>query len=73
MKVSVGVVCLPSAVQWPGLAAAALLSAGLQLPPELLPPAAASSFEAAAGPASGGRTASAQAHLRERRKNILEL
>lgn len=71
----VGVVCLPSAVQWLVPAAAALLSAGLRLQPALLLPAvAASSSEAAAGPASGGRTASAQAHLTERRENnILQL
>lgn len=53
--------CLPSVVLLPVLAAAALLSAGLRLQPE--PPGAVSSFEAAAGPASGGRTASALAHL----------
>lgn len=61
--------CLPSAVLWPVLAEAALLSAGLRMLPEQLPPAAASSSEAAAGPASGGRTASAPAHLTDRREN----
>lgn len=63
-------VCLPSAVQWPVLVAA-LPSAGLQLLPEP-PPAAASLSEAAAGRASGGRTASAQDRLTERRKNVIQ-
>jgi len=45
---------LPSAVQWPVLAAAAQLSAGQQLLP------AVSSSESAVGPASGGMATPAQ-------------
>lgn len=65
--VCVSAVCSPSAVQWPVLAVAALPFVEPRLLPELQPPA--SSSEAAAGPASEGRKASAQARLTQRRKN----
>lgn len=60
---------LPSAVQRSVLAVTALPSVGLQQRPEPLPPA--SSSEAAAAPASGGRAGSAQGHLTKGRKNYM--
>lgn len=66
--VAVGELWLPSAVQQPVPAVAAQLSAGQRLQPEWLLDAGFSSWESAAGLASGGKALLAQGRLSEDRK-----